>query len=205
MPKILTKEEVEPQFKLVVFYYEELYRKVAMEPDFVMHCKKIDVHTIWNFIDHFGAQNIRKDFLRTYFEFQFNLHYKKSYRGNRGAVPMVSLISKKARQDWANRKKYKFKYHVLYGLKQAVTLKRVKGDMKWMEVLAEGTEAEETHRAKFLNEPKGTLWCYANTSLYNHKSVSCLLCNASNICKETLKKEQPRIYKLRGYGERKES
>jgi hypothetical protein len=197
--KIFTKEEIEPQFQLVVAYYQELYRKVAMQPDFVMKCNKVDVYTIWNFIDYFGPSVIRKDFLRTYFEFQFNLHYKKSFRGNRGAVPLSMLIGKTARDDWKNRKKFKFKYHVLYGLKQSVTLKRVVGDTKWMNIYAEGIDAEEVHRAKFLNETKGVLWCYANTSLYNHKSMSCLLCNFSKECKEMLKKEQPRIYKLRGY------
>lgn len=58
---------------------------------------------------------------------------------------------------------------------------------------------EEKFKKEFFNTKRGLSWCIANTSLYFHKSSYCASCNAKVECKDILKNNYSKIYKLRGY------
>jgi hypothetical protein len=62
---------------------------------------------------------------------------------------------------------------------------------------------EENFKKCFHNTLRGVAWCRANTTLFHHRSAWCVACDFKDNCKETLKKEFPKIYVTRGYGETK--
>ena len=46
---------------------------------------------------------------------------------------------------------------------------------------------------------KGFVFCVGNTTMYNHKSALCGTCKNITKCKEVLKQEYPKVFKIRGY------
>lgn len=192
-------DERKEKLKLIVNLYLELYKKVAMNENYVLKYSEAQEKMIYNFIDHFGAEKIHDTFLKMYFEFQFNFTFKFEKFG-KGNVMLNWIIGKKAIERWSVRDKFKFKYHILYGIKQFVEISK-KNDayVGWWDQLAKGLAHEDIQRARYLNTNKGMLWCYSMTTMYNHRSDSCILCDFSDMCKATLKEEMPRLYKLRGY------
>lgn len=81
-----------------------------------------------------------------------------------------------------------------------VTLKRKKST-RFTKLLKSIRPIEERFKNEYLNTPRGLLWCKANTTLYNHKSSACTICENKKECKEILKANMPELYKLRGYAD----
>lgn len=192
-------DERKEKLKMIVNLYLELYVKVSMNENYVLNYSASQETMIYNFIDYFGAMKITKDFLRAYFEFQFNYTYKFEKFG-KGKVMLNWVIGKKAIERWKDRDKFKFKYHILYGIKKHINISNKNpASIGWLDKLAKGLPHEDDQRAKHLNTNKGVLWCYSNTTMYNHRSDYCVMCKFSDICKLTLAEENPKLYKLRGY------
>ena len=59
--------------------------------------------------------------------------------------------------------------------------------------------AEENLKREYHNTKRGLAWCMANTTLFFHKSSLCASCVNKAECKNILKDNFPKIYKLRGY------
>ena len=59
--------------------------------------------------------------------------------------------------------------------------------------------SEESHKQRFYNTKRGIAWCIVNTYLYHHRSPLCVGCDFRDECKDILKENYPKIYKIRGY------
>lgn len=185
-------------FRSIIDLYVLLYKKVSMKGNYVFTCTDNQAVMVENFIDEIGEKNIGEYFLKNYFEFQFNFLFQREKFG-KGNVMLNWVIGKKAIDRWHNRNKFKFKYHILYGLKRAVYINNNKLNNEWKNSLLKINDNEEEHKARYINTNRGFAWCYANTTLYNHKSLNCAICVNMGICKNTLETEQNNLFKARGY------
>lgn len=60
---------------------------------------------------------------------------------------------------------------------------------------------EEKAKKLYYNTDAGLAYCQERTYLYNHMSELCTECKFQKACKEELKKEYPKLYIARGYGQ----
>jgi len=58
---------------------------------------------------------------------------------------------------------------------------------------------EERFKQETKNGRRTLAWCVANTTLFNHRSPLCVACSYKVECKDILKMNYPKIFKLRGY------
>ena len=94
-------------------------------------------------------------------------------------------------------------FYVKNELKKDNSLKlNRKKSMRLTKLLKGIRPIEERFKNEYLNSPRGLLWCKANTTLYNHMSSACTICEHKIECKEMLRVNMPELYKLRGYGKR---
>lgn len=194
-------------FRIVVDCYIEQYRATSLFKNFTFRCTDSQAKSINNFISKIEKQydplHLTVDFFNDYFSFQFNRYYKIKTPYGRGSVMLNWLIGDKAIELWLNRDKKKASFSVMKNINadtKSVKKKILKTEQSFSELLLNTQLVEENSKAKYHNTTKGLLYCYTTTTLYNHKSKFCSTCKSAEICKDTLKKEQPKLYRLRSYG-----
>ncbi len=201
-------------FRMVINMYLNFAKQVSNNPHIEFSCTDNEGVMIDNFIremnEEVGNEKILgNNHLINYFEFQFNYWLSKKVERKSSKMidsinthPYISwIVGKKAILRWKSRDKKKSKYAIKLGLKKEVKLKSNQFRSEWKKIIIEINKIEEEVKNKFYNTKKGFLYCYINTTLYNHKSPFCSLCNKKEECKETLKKEHFNVYKVRGYVE----
>lgn len=185
--------------KDIIRFYEFFYKeKYGNEGYRFKPSIKAD-HTIQNFLsnlnDRYNIHLIGTHFLSRYFSFQFrrveNQVFKRfAGRDEGGKIQIYDIVGRKA-FDYFEKRDVKFDYII----ETPLPISREKKGF----VEASTDRYEEIEKKRFLNTSRGLLNCIDRTSLFNHKSSYCILCENKVSCKELLKKNYKAIYDNRGY------
>lgn len=165
---------------------------------------------ILNFIEKFksltNSNFVGEDNLRKFIEYQFNYWYKHDSKYGKGtSIQIEWIIGSKAIERWESRtekQKKKTDFIIRKNLKKDVKFSEVvdkEESNNYKKLLIELRDNEEDEKSRFHNTSKGFGYCLVSTTLYNHKSKNCLLCDFSDKCKDYLKKNLNKVYKARGY------
>jgi len=167
---------------------------------------KVVLEKYLDFVDkNYSLEHIGVRFFIHYIECAFNYYYKDSKSmGSKKRIYFHWIFGKKAidkyEKYWKNDKRKAKEISFVSG----ISIIRKWEDDGFRKLFREQcigiNKAEETSKGMYFNDIKGYVYCSANTSLYNHLSENCVLCNYIKNCKENLKKNFPLLYKLRGYG-----
>ena len=164
---------------------------------------------ILNFIQIFkkitDANFIAEDNLRKFMEYQFNYWYKHDAKYGKGtSIQIEWIIGSKAIERWNSRtdkQKKKTDFIIRKNLKKDIKFNEVDKTASddYKRILLDVRDSEEIEKKRFHNTSKGFAYCLISTSLYNHKSKYCSLCDKSSECKLFLKENFIKVYKIRGY------
>lgn len=164
-------------------------------------CNDLDVKC-WNaFVEEFSKRNINftKGFVRDFCEYGIQNWFNSSInKGDQHRVRFAWVFSRKAIQRWDALKWDARQKYVRARLKKDYSIindvrPKLNSAFKGVRVI------EERFKKEFFNSRRGFFWCIANTTLYNHKSLLCKGCVNKSECKEVLRQNYYKIYKLRGY------
>lgn len=163
-------------------------------------CNDADVSS-WNkFIETYG-DGIGEEFLRKYIEYGIQSWFNSgSERDYSRAVRFSWIVGSAAIKRWNALNAETRTFVVRSSLKTEHKINTLKHRSQLSELLTKVRPSEERFKAEFHNTNRGLLWCVANTTLYFHRSSQCVTCSFKEQCKDILKKEYPKIYKARGYG-----
>lgn len=168
-------------------------------------CNNADV-SAWNSFVKYNQENkipITEDYIRKFIEYGMQSWFNKDVSDfNKQGVRFSWVFGKSAIKRWNALPANAREYYIRVELKRDnnIRLKRKKSE-RFTELLKGIRPIEERFKNEYLNTPRGLLWCQANTTLYNHKSSACTVCENKNECKEMLKVNMPGLYKLRGYAD----
>ncbi len=143
---------------------------------------------------------LQEDYLKQYFEFQFNHWYKhtvvsKSVKN----IQIEWIVGKKAIDRWNRSDRALSSFIVRKNFKTDIDVREKIKKEDYNNILLNLNNIEENEKERFHNTVKGHYNCIINTTLYNHKSLNCLNCSKRTDCKKLLKSEFPKIFKKRGY------
>lgn len=163
-------------------------------------CNDADVSS-WNkFIETYG-DGIGEEFLRKYIEYGIQSWFNSgSERDYSRAVRFSWIVGSAAIKRWNALNAETRTFVVRSSLKTEHKINTLKHRSQLSELLTKVRPSEEKFKAEFHNTNRGLLWCVANTTLYFHRSSQCVTCSFKEQCKDILKREYPKIYKARGYG-----
>lgn len=188
-------------YRYAVDTFVELLNKVQTRNK-PYKCNDQDVQS-WNlFVEYYKDVNIGKDFVKSYVQYGIQSWFNPD---------MDELHKRNCRFSWIFGTRAIERYNKLghetnvrmvrkYLKKEFdVEIKKKIGELK--SVFLTVRKSEESFKSEFFNTKKALKWCIANTSLYYHKSSFCASCIFKSECKEVLKLNYPKIYKVRGYDE----
>ena len=187
-------------FKYSVDLFIELLKQVTKRTVVNYKCNSVDVNAFDNFMDKLG--NVGEDYIRKFEEYGFQSWFNDSCKeDNTYNIRYSWIFGKPAIKRWNALTGDVRTKIVRKSLKKRVRINTLNNDTKLPELLNCVRAVEEKFKAAYYNTNRGLLWCVANTTLYHHRSVYCATCNFKDNCKEILKTEYPKVYKIRGYGE----
>lgn len=165
-------------------------------------CNDNDVRC-WNaFVDCFKDVNIGKDFIVKFCQFGMQSWFNEDMSDEQKYQCRFSWVfSSKSVKRYKNVGGAKgAQYVIRYGLKKEKGVALIKGVKPSPSPYLELRKVEENFKKEFHNTKKGLVWCVSNTTLFHHISPLCSSCTNKKECKEILKENYNKIYKLRGYG-----
>lgn len=167
-------------------------------------CNDMDVRA-WNkFIDYYTERNvyIGKDFIKSFAEYGIQSWFNDDCTETQKHNCRFSWIFSSA----AIRRYSKFGVERNVRIVRSSLKKNIKIKYKHKSLTDEMyvtlRNSEERLKSEFHNTKRGLTWCVANTTLYFHRSPLCASCEYKAECKDILKDNYPKIYKLRGYDDR---
>lgn len=202
----------------IILLYEYFYQRKYNAPSYQFKPTDKALFKIDDFLvrldKQYNLHTLGKKFLSNYFIFQFNRTHKQVF--NRfasrdrsggikvaGRIQIYDIIGKQAFQYWLDRD---IKFDFI--LADSEFSKEYKISLLEINLLIDNEEeekksiiqAEEIEKKRFFNSSRGFLNCIEKTSLYNHRSVNCLVCQFRKDCKQMLQNNYSHIYIKRGYG-----
>lgn len=163
-------------------------------------CNDADVSS-WNKFTETYGDGIGEEFLRKYIEYGVQSWFNSgSERDYSRAVRFSWIVGSAAIKRWNALNAETRTFVVRSSLKTEHKINTLKHRSQLSELLTKVRPSEEKFKAEFHNTNRGLLWCVANTTLYFHRSSRCVTCLFKEQCKDILKREYPKIYKARGYG-----
>ncbi len=180
--------------RLYDYFYNKTYRShfdLNLGND--LNRKMID-----NFAKAVGAQlnlpNVGVNHLIDYFCYQFK------YWGDKTTQREVSLnwiIGPKAFKRWKSRNKDVIYYVRKFVLEHDIDIDSLKRELSPEPPETTLNTAEELEKVRFT---EGRLFhCLETTTLYHHRSATCLTCLERNLCKRMLKQKNLPLFTKRGY------
>lgn len=189
--------------KQVVDLFTYYYKSVNKMDHFIFKMTPPKKKTVIGFIQEMKRitdSELQPDYLKQYFDFQFNRWYKRDNPYGKGvSIQIEWIIGKKALGIWLESDKRLGAFIVRKNLKTDVKFERKFEKEDYNDILVEGNIVEESSKKRFFNSNQGYSYCQLTTTLFNHKSKHCSNCKSSAKCKAELQKEYPKIYKMRGY------
>lgn len=189
------------QYLIIGNLYEYYYQQSSLNTSFQFKPKEKDQNLIEKFLSILSAtyviEGLGLDFFSDYFQFQLRYWDGKKTRFGEGVIMLSWIIGDKAIKRWEKAKDEHIRWqNHLYIQNSGVRShqKDIKVDNSF---LINFNEIEERDKKMFLNTKKGLTWCLLNTTLFNHKSPTCLLCESQMQCISLLEKKYPSLFKMR--------
>lgn len=205
----MTREECEQYSRDV---YQDFYRETSMHKDFVYTPTEQDKTVLRKFVDYvdntYGLNTADIDWVVNYIESNFNFWWDVPTRFGTGVIMFSWVFGKKAIERYEKIKgkdsklaRHRRSIRLGISLKIIDKYKKKETSQDLSEFVIGIREAEEKEKTRYYNTEEGLLWCISQTTLYNHLSHNCIVCNFKDKCKIVLKDNYPKIYKKRGYDE----
>ena len=195
----MKKSELRLIVNLFKYYYSSVFNKKNYRFAITDSKEKMIEGFVAKIKEITNAPTLQEDYLRQYFEFQFNHWYKYDSKSSVKAVQIEWIVGKKAIARWEKADKKIIGFVVQKNLKTDVKLRSRLKKENWDSLLLDLNKVEESEKERFFGTVKGFYNCLINTTLYNHKSPLCMQCPFAEKCKAELKIQYPKIYKKRGY------
>ena len=186
-------------FRYAVDTFVSLLENITKRKNVNYKCNNSDISAWNNFLTVFGeniGENFINDFIEFGFQSWFNSRSEKNYSHD---IRFSWLFGKPAIKRWKKNSPSTNKFFVRSELKKSHKINLTKKTSEATKLLLTIRPIEEQFKSEYYNTQRGFLWCIANTTLYFHKSSWCVNCNMKKNCKDILKNEYSKVYKLRGY------
>lgn len=163
-------------------------------------CDDNDMGAWNNFLE--TRDKVNEEIVRSIVEFGIQNYFSENNsQRQKDSIRFSWVFGKTAIERWSRNGMRVNNYIVRKTLKKAHRINTVKRVSNLQSILLTVRKSEERYKAEFFNTRRGLQWCIANTSLYHHKSPLCATCQFKGECKEVLKLNYNKTYKLRGYGD----
>lgn len=185
----------------IITYYETFYRSKYGNGKYVFVPTPKAEAEINKFLAFFEKKykliTLGRDFLFRYFSFQFKrvdgLVLKRfSSKDKSGKIQIYDIIGRKSIDYWMTRD---VNFDFIIENSTIISKQLIPAE----KFILSTSRSEELEKKRFHNTERGFLNCIERTSLFNHKSTSCILCSFKTSCKIILKENHINIYKDRGY------
>jgi len=189
----------------IVAFYELFYSQKYGNKEYKFQPTEKASKEIDKFLLHFDNKyqliTLGRSFLIRYFTFQFNRVKDQSFKrfaskDVAGRIQIYDIIGRKAIEYFENRDT-KFDY-LIEGKVPLLNNNEIDENDSLLYFFK--NKAEEIEKQRFFNTDKGLLNCIERTSLFDHRSKNCIICNHKKDCKILLEKNYNSIYLDRGYG-----
>lgn len=192
---------IDPILDLIEKSYEVFYSKLTSADSYKYTPSQKDQILTLNFIEiinnRYGIHSVGLNFIFDYFVFQFDYWVNLDTMFGK-KIPLSWFIGKKAFQRWLERPERDL-FHAYQTASSHNLYKGLISPEQGTLNVQKLDEHEENEKGRFYNEPEGFVNCAETTTLYNHRSSSCMTCKWRLDCKKLLKQEYPKLYILRGY------
>lgn len=189
--------------KQIIDLYTYYYKNVNKLEYFIFKMTPSKKKTVIGFIQEMKRitnSELQEDYLKLYFDYQFNRWYKKDNPYGKGiSIQIEWIIGKKAMGLWLGSDKKYRSFIVRKNLKTDVSFVHKFKKENYKNILVSGNAVEENNKKRFFNSNQGFSYCLIATTLYNHNSKFCSDCKSAVKCKGELLSEYPKIFKMRGY------
>ncbi|HPI18729.1 MAG TPA: hypothetical protein PKY56_00025 [Candidatus Kapabacteria bacterium] len=200
--------------KYCIEIYQDLYRQVTLNSDYVVNLGKNDISTLDKFVDRlftiYQEQSIGIEFLINIIESCFSYWFGVETKFGKGVIMFNWIFGKKSLERYESIKhldskmnKFRVRSIRKIGKIQINSLDKFKGCEGYSKILSNVVATinlvEEEQKARFLNKKVGFAWCLQNTTLYHHLSRNCIICSYQQDCKKALKLNYSKVHKIRGY------
>lgn len=184
--------------QLFTYFHYKIYRSSGFKMDLSRgnQGKYVD-----NFVEmlttHYDESAVSPDFLIEYFLFQFA---QKHDWDSDMKIQLNWIIGKKAFETWLNRNVETYSHFInKFTLEYDVNVHELKMLLYHVDVKSQGLDpVEEMEKVRFSGVARlGN--CMENTTLYNHRSETCITCQEKFECKKILKSINKKLYDKRGY------
>lgn len=189
--------------------YTEFFRQVTYNKNYVFSKFKADILQVSRFADwllsQYKPEQIGIDFLIDFFKFQFSRYAGINTQYGRNAIMIHWLIGKKAQGEWKNQKHSK-RWMVNFKLSKTVEI-RLRDAFK-KQINSENLKRsikrltklhlhEETEKMRYFDTMRGFIHCMGMTTLFNPASLACQQCKFNQNCQSVMKKQSPKLFKIR--------
>lgn len=189
--------------ELIIEMYEVFSRKIHNLPNFIFEPTERELKQIENFLilleNKYDKNSIGRNFLYNFFVFNYDYWSSLDHKGKK-RIPLNWIIGKKSHDRWVRRVEDDLYHAHKYATNTGIHLGLMKvGVEKRADDVTSVKNHEELEKKRYYNTEIGLTNCIESTTLYNHKSISCIRCNNRKECKSLLKDNYPKIYIARGY------
>jgi hypothetical protein len=189
---LVSQEKIDEVLRI----YQEAYRQFFDKPDkYKVKITTSQISLVRNFLkqnESLGDLNV--EFYTRFIEFQFNRNMSLAYSRNNQVwktILISHVFGNKAQEAWK-------KSSVFQRLKRSMTFKVVRNVEKKERVHSGNFDFEISIKKGYENDDLRLYKCISTTSLYDPRHEVCLSCLCSKKCAEVLKKNLPKLHKLRG-------
>lgn len=196
-------------YKDVRLLYENLYKQCTQNKNYVYKSVDRDRKLILKFIvwiiKKYGKDKITNDLLIQYFEFQFSYYRGVITPSGKNSIMMNWIVGPMAIKRWEERN-IKENHVVRWRVQRDNIKLSISDEVKKKKVnkallfryLKQINPIEEQEKLRYLNKRIGYIHCRDFTTLYNPNSEICnKKCAYKEQCIKRLKKNFPKLYKLR--------
>lgn len=186
-------------FRYAVDIFITLLCQVTKRKTINYKCNDSDTSAWNNFMEEM-EDNIGEDFVRKFVEYGVQSWINSGTEKDYSRIIRISWIfGKPAIERWRKYDIATNVYITRIGLKKDHNINLIKHKSNISELVQTIRPSEEKFKEEYHNSRRGLAWCIANTTLYFHKSSWCAKCQFKKECKDIMKEQYPKVYKIRGY------
>jgi hypothetical protein len=180
--------------------YELFYRGLYNQRSYIYTPSESAEKNIHNFIKlldkKYTLESIGDNFLATYFIFQFAYWSELDLTAYNKNIVISYIIGPKAFKRWVERDiEYDYTIDLIQVKKTNVTRgEAIRLISEVNEIRQDTLKHEEREKIRFVKTDRQFTHCIENTTLYNPRSLHCLICKDKADCILLLEKRFPQIF-----------